>query len=135
MQYPSFLVLPCLLLFSPSAFADDFEVADKTEMKITRVDQHTLTGVVSGRKVKVRLLGLTCSAKKSTKRISKLVKGKKVILRSDKAFLPILKDTQDRFVAYVDFKGADLGATLIEKGICVGTTNRTHPKEASYASR
>ncbi len=116
-----------------SSFADDLDLADKTELKIVKVEKHVLSGILDGKEIKVRLLGLTCESKKSTKTLSKMLVGEKVVLRSDSNFLPILKDTRNRFVAYVDHEGADLGTRLVDKGICIGAGDRPHPKKAEYA--
>ena len=117
-----------------SSFADDLDLADKTEVKIVNVEKHVLNGLLDGKKIEVRLLGLTCESKTSTKVLKKMLVGKKVLLRSDSDFLPILRDTRDRFVAYVDFRGQDIGQGLVDKGLCVGS-DRSHPKKSKYAAK
>ena len=132
MKYLIALLFFSTVQIASSSFADDLDLADKTEVKIVNVEKHVLNGLLNGKEIKVRLLGLTCESKASTKVLTKMLVGKKVLLRSDSDFLPILKDTRDRFVAYVDFRGADVGQGLVDKGVCIGS-DRSHPKKAEYA--
>lgn len=117
-----------------TAWAND-ELQDGTELRIERVNKHEITGKVNGKRVKIRLMGVDCHTKKSTKKIRK-VAGKTVVLRSDKSFLPILKDNQDRYVAYVETKkGEDVGHALVKSGLCTGADwALSHPKKQLYAS-
>lgn len=100
------------------ALAEDIELSDQTEVKIVAVNTHELTGIVQGKKIVIRLLGTECRGKKSSRFLGKLLKGKKVVLRSDQKFLPILRDTRDRYIAHVEFKGKNVGKELIRDGIC-----------------
>ena len=129
------LITTLILLAPASLFAQD-ELNDGAELKVQRVSQHELKGTVNGQKVTVRLMGLNCNTKKSSNAVKKIIGGKNVILRSDKSFLPIVKDQHDRYVAYVEtVQGEDLGHALVKSGACtVAGWKISHPKQQLYAS-
>ena len=132
----SVTLLLALTALSSTAFADD--IPDQSAGKVVKVESGEVIVVRladSNETIKVRLLGIHCSAS-SRSSASKLVARSSVVLRSDKGFLPLLQDQHGRYVAYVQMKDdRDLGLELLKTGRCsTEEWGRPHPRGTEYAS-
>lgn len=120
-----------------TALADDIPNDTRGEVEKIESGEVLVVKLADGSKrVKVRVIGIECEGSRSKSAAAQLVGRTEIVLKSDKSFLPILQDQNDRYVAYVEMKdGRDFGMEMLRSGQCsTHGWNIPHPKKASYAS-
>ena len=88
-----------------------------------------------GQKVTIRVLGINCPDTRGGYALAnKKLLDEVVTLESDKSFLPILKDQNGNFVAYVRLDdGSDYGEMMISHGFCTDENwSIPHPRAEAY---
>lgn len=129
------------MTFTTQAAAQDLNVFDGTEFKVTKVvNGHEVEGKLDdGTRVTVRVMGIDCQSgsqgKSAQRQASKLLKKKKVTLEGTRPAFPLALDNHGRVVAYVRVDDSDFSASMLEAGECTTATwNLPHPRGSEYAS-
>lgn len=138
------LLIFIYFLMTTPAFAQktkDVHADDGAQLRVTKIiNGHEIQGKLDdGTRVWVRVVGMDCPDGKlgrpATKRASKLLTGKKVILESTQPMFPIAQDNHGRLVAYVRLgSGEDFAEETLRDGQCTAASwAMPHPRKTIYA--
>lgn len=119
--------------------------ASQTLVVVKVVDGDTFTGRTAARKlVRVRLLGIdapevahdgqpaACGGDAASKALASLIQGQEVKVLRDPPSNPV--DRFGRTLGYVEFQGADVAVTLIDKGMVEAWYPSSEPEPSRFAA-